>query len=62
MFRSWRKTLERGEIGREFGAKEAFVDGGDETMLGKDAEILAFSGVSRIWRDFFPTWLKKKSN
>jgi hypothetical protein len=31
--------LERGEIGREFGVKEAFVDGGDEIMLGKDANF-----------------------
>lgn len=66
MFRSWRKTLEREEISREFGSEryiEPFLDGGGEIMLEKKrCRILAFSGVSRIWGDFFTTGLKQKSN
>jgi hypothetical protein len=52
--------LERGEIGREFQVKEAFVDGGDEIMLEKVCEILAFSGVSRILERFLSDLVEEK--
>jgi hypothetical protein len=64
LFGCWRKTFRkrRGEGTSGERHKEAFVDGGDRIALENDAKFYLFSGVSRIWRDFFPTGLKQKSN